>query len=213
MHAYDKTYLELAMDGMGAMMDFAVGALKLDPLHFYERFLSSGIDEEIEKGNPRYLAGLSGRELAERVIEKTGGTTKIDRPYRTQYGPAYWTGWILCLLQWNLGCRFAYIHENGLDTEAVLSLYPTLHEADPNKFLEIARIRMEASRKTKPTRLKSLRKATGLTQAQLAKQSGISLRAIQSYEQRYLDISRAEAGSLRNLATVFGCPIEELLEQ
>ena len=47
----------------------------------------------------------------------------------------------------------------------------------------------------------------------LARRSGVSLRAIQQYEQRVKDINRAQACSLMALAREFGCSIEELMEQ
>ena len=60
--------------------------------------------------------------------------------------------------------------------------------------------------------LKCIRSAHGLSQAQLAKRSGIGLRSIQMYEQRNKDINRAEAGSLLKLARALGCEMEDLLE-
>ena len=62
------------------------------------------------------------------------------------------------------------------------------------------------------TRLKRIRSAHGLSQAQLAERSGVGLRSIQMYEQRNKDINRAEAGSLLKLARALGCEMEDLLE-
>lgn len=71
---------------------------------------------------------------------------------------------------------------------------------------------MDRVRETMPTRLKTLRKASGLTQAELAQRSGVSLRSIQSYEQRYLDISKAETRVVNHLAKVLGCTMEDLIQ-
>ena len=47
------------------------------------------------QGNPRYLVGMSGAELADLVVTESGGTVsdKNDGTYTT--GPEYWAGWVL----------------------------------------------------------------------------------------------------------------------
>ncbi len=65
---------------------------------------------------------------------------------------------------------------------------------------------------TRSTRLKRLRVARGLTQAELSRMSDVSLRSIQQYEQRKKDINKAQAFSVYRLARVLGCQTEELLE-
>lgn len=211
MHAYDKIYLESAMDNLGTMMDCAVNHHGIPLERFYLRFLASRIDREIEKGNPRFLAGMSGEELVWRVLDM-GVLPQNEEPYFVHFGPEYWVGWVLGLLQWETGLRFRDIQNGGLDILTISSMYPTLHEADPAKFLDVAMERMARARESRPTRLRVLRKAAGLTQAQLARLSGTSLRAVQSYEQRYLDIGKAEVRSVSNLARVLGCQVEELLQ-
>lgn len=210
MHAYDKTYLDSAMDNLGTMIDCAVNHLGIPMERFYLQFLSSGIDREIEKGNPRFLAGMSGEELVWRVLDTEVIPLKKET-YFVHYGPEYWVGWVLALLQWETGLRFKDIQYGGMDVLTILSLYPTLHEADSAKFLDVAIARMDTVRKSRPTRLKELRKAAGLTQQQLAARAGVSVRAVQSYEQRYLDISKAEVRAVSNMAEALGCSVEELL--
>ena len=61
--------------------------------------------------------------------------------------------------------------------------------------------------------LKSARKAAGLTQKQLAAQSGVKLRAIQLYERYQLDLRRASVSSALALANALHCTIEELVWQ
>ncbi|MCL2815351.1 MAG: helix-turn-helix transcriptional regulator [Oscillospiraceae bacterium] len=60
--------------------------------------------------------------------------------------------------------------------------------------------------------LKKLRKTAGLSQSQLAKEAGVSLRSIQMYEQRSKDVNKAQAITLAKIARVLGCDIEDLLE-
>ena len=61
--------------------------------------------------------------------------------------------------------------------------------------------------------LKAARKAAGLTQKQLAAQSGVKLRAIQLYEQNQLDLRRASVSSALALASTLSCAIEDLVWQ
>ena len=52
----------------------------------------------------------------------------------------------------------------------------------------------------------------GLSQSQLATQSGINVRMIQYYEQQTKDINKAEAATVYRLACALGCKMEELLD-
>lgn len=52
-----------------------------------------------------------------------------------------------------------------------------------------------------------------ITQAELSKHSGISLRLIQMYEQRNMEINKANVGAVHSLAKVPGCTIEDLIER
>lgn len=52
-----------------------------------------------------------------------------------------------------------------------------------------------------------------LSQAELAKISGVSLRSIQMYEQRVNDIDKAQAQTVYKLSRVIGCVMEDLLEK
>ena len=63
------------------------------------------------------------------------------------------------------------------------------------------------------SKLKEIRKNSGLTQSRLSELSGVSLRIIQHYEQGYKDINKAQAMTIYQLAQVLGCTMEELLEK
>lgn len=62
-------------------------------------------------------------------------------------------------------------------------------------------------------KLKKMRTNKGYTQKQLSEYSGISIRVIQDYEQGHLYINNAKADSLRSIAKVLECHIEDLLEE
>lgn len=60
-------------------------------------------------------------------------------------------------------------------------------------------------------RLKGLRQAAGLSQAELAERAGISLRVLQNYEQGRNDIGRAALQTAVSLAKVLSVHAEELI--
>ena len=62
------------------------------------------------------------------------------------------------------------------------------------------------------SKLKTKRQATGLSQSQLAKRVGMSVRVLQSYEQGLRDINKAAADMVYRLAVALGCTIEDLID-
>ncbi len=138
-HAYKETYLSDAMNNLGDMFDYAICDLQYNPETFYSQFLNSGVAKAFGRGNPKYIAGLSGIELAIEVIYQTEGkrpTTAASEEF--DRSPEYWAGWVLAYYQWNTSYSFDYIKKQGLTITRILSLYPTLHEADLSKFISIA---------------------------------------------------------------------------
>lgn len=209
--AYNKLYLEDAMNNLGSMLDCAVNAAHYDLFAFYAMFLSSGIASQIEIGNPRFVAGLSGVELMELVVKKTS-----DKPLPAihyvpfERTPEYWTGWALAYYQWFTAHSFSFLQRNGLSINTMLSLYPTLHEADLSKFVNTADTLIERHLSTKKNTLKTIRKQSRYTQKELAELTGVSLRMIRAYEQGSQDIRKAETQSVFDLARAFGCKPEEI---
>ena len=62
-------------------------------------------------------------------------------------------------------------------------------------------------------RLKTIRENRGISQAELAKLSGVKLRSIQMYEQRNKNINKASVDTVYSLAKVLGCTMEDLIER
>jgi len=62
------------------------------------------------------------------------------------------------------------------------------------------------------TKLKWIRTMRGLSQSQLARAAGVSVRAIQNYEQRQRRIDLATGTVLYRLATALEVTMEQLLE-
>ena len=211
MHAYSEVYLDDAMQNLGDMLDFAVCDCGFQPDEFFDKFISSGVARKFEKGNPKYIAGMSGMELVSEIVFLTEGKrleiTPIVKEYR---GCEYWAGWIMAYYQWYRGMRFLDMVESGLGVSEVLSLY-ILHEADESKFVETADKIMRENKMEKASKLSCIRKARGMTQRELAEASGVSLRMIQLYEQQQNDINKAQARVVMYLARVLGCEMEDLL--
>lgn len=208
--SYNKAYLNDAMDSLGAMFDYAIndGSYKADD--FFDRFVASGVARNIELGNPKFLAGMSGVEMAQEVLRRTEPEYKPFRQrFRERRTPEYWMGWALSYLQWHTGRSFSQLHSRKLGPTELLRLYPTMHEADLTKLEALAAERM--GERTEKNALQTIRKQRGLSQAQLAKASGVSLRMIQLYEQGKRAIRKAKAETIVALADALNCEMQMLL--
>lgn len=213
MHAYNHYNLEDVMNNLAAMFDCAANVVHYDISVFYEMFLASGVAAQIEMGNPRYLSGLSGIELMHIVFKKSSDKDVQDIDYHPfERTPEYWAGWALAYYQWFTAKSFTYIKRNGLDIKTLISLYPTLHEADLSKVVETADTIIERHIAESRSILKTLRKQLHLTQSKLAELSGVSLRMIQAYEQGDQNIRKAEAQTVFALSKALGCKAEVILE-
>ena len=207
-HAYSQLYLSKASRAVGNMLHDAVIKFGMDGEDFLKRFIQSDVAEEIESGNPKYIAGKSGLELFLEVMEKTTGKaydTNLIESY--ERSPVYWVGWMLTHYQWYSGRTFKSI----LDTvpyNELLGLYGTLHEADIEKSYEVLDAHFEKSE----SKLKTARKHCGLTQEELACESGVSLNTIRAYERKGKDINKAQFDIVLRLAKALKCDITELLD-
>ena len=93
----------------------------------------------------------------------------------------------------------------------MLGMYTTMHEADISKF--VYSIDLNISEQHKASALARNRKMCGISQIELSNRTGISLRLIQSYEQKLLDINRSQVGTVVRLAKALACEAEDLLER
>lgn len=208
MHAYDEIYLEYSKEKLGLMLSYAVNGLGMPLRAFYDRFLVSREARMFAVGHPKYVAGMSGIELALSVLDREEDKTEIG----CDVDDIYWTGWALAQLQWNSGLDFAQI-DQVFPIEEIHRLYYPLHEADITRFFTVAERRLQVAKPQAASPIKLLRKTHGLTQQDLADLSGISLRMIRAYEQGSQDLSRAEANTLICLSRALHCPPERLLNE
>ena len=212
MNAYNESYLDDAMQNLGDMVEFAVCDLKFDPDEFFGWFISSGIASKFEKGNPKYITGMSGFELAEAVLAEVNVSYEKREPSYVEFkGREYWAGWILAYYQWATGKRFEDIVKDGITLSTVFSMY-ILHEADESKFVAAANEIIARNKENRKSKLSEIRKARGFTQQQLSVASGVTLRMIQLYEQKQNDISKAQVTVVINLAKALGCEVEDLID-
>ena len=136
--AYKKTYLNGAMRNLAVMLDCGVNKYGYSIQDFYDKFLSCDVSRQFANGNPRYLVGLSGADLADMVIQQSGDTISEKNDGTYSVGPEYWAGWVLAYYQWHSRRSFAYIQKKGLGISEVMDMYHPLHEADLSKFTNIA---------------------------------------------------------------------------
>ena len=210
-HAYSESYLSDAKDRLSQFFDYLINDCGMKADWVASIFLSSGYAEQFERGNPAILAGMSGIELARVVVEATYKKKKLPVPRYTEgLSPEYWAGWALAEYQWHSGKRFKDIFEHVKMSE-IIPMYSVYHEMDVSKFIET--MDEKCATALPECRLKKLRESRGLSQAELAKISGVSLRSIQMYEQRVNDIDKAQAQTIYKLSRVIGCSMEDLLEK
>lgn len=210
MYAYSEMYLNDAMMNLGEAFDYSANILKISMDEFLDMFIVSGVAEKFAAGVPKFVSGLSGTELVWEVLGRTGNNIELPEPQVVyDYSAEYWCGWILAFYQWSTGKSFKEI-KKYLPMREILKLYPTLHEASEEKFVDVANNIFK--RQNLPTKLQTVRKAIGFSQKELSEKSGVTLRMIQQYEQRAKDINKAAAENLFALARTLGCRAEDIME-
>lgn len=209
-HAYSESYLSNAKDRLSSFFDYTINDCKLAPDWVTALFVNTGYAEQFERGNPAYVAGMSGVELARAVITKAYGKKNLPAPTNVEdCSPEYWAGWALAEYQWSRCRRFKDIFER-IPLTNIIEMYPAYHEMDITTFIDA----MDGFYKSADgdSNLKRIRENRGLSQSELAQRSGVNLRNIQMYEQRVNSIDRAQAHILYKLSRVLGCDVEDLLE-
>ena len=209
--AYRQYYLEDAMGVLGAAVEAAVMLFEVPLARFWPLFLASPLARRFAIGDPFVLAGLSGWELAERVLSEAG----VSFPRRVPDGlrartPEYWAGWALAQYQWYRGFSFREI-ETFAPLASVVGLYASHHEMDITRFYDELDRRYRTAHPE--TRLREFRRRAGLTRDELGARAQVSARLIEQYEQRRRDINAARADSFLSLAKALRCAPAELLER
>ena len=209
-HAYDEIYLPLARRNLASMLDYAVYDLNFNIIDFFELFINSKYSKRFEMGDFSVLAGMSGIELAVRVIEEYDNLDFYpDASGTIERSQEYWLGYYLTYYQWYSNKRFLDI-VRYISIEELLSLYSPYHEMDVMQFVD--KVNEIISLRQSITNLKRIRLERKITQKQLAEISKIPLRTIQQYEQKQKDINKASAINLFVLTQALKCDIRDILE-
>ena len=209
--AYDEIYVDSAQNVLGHAVDFAVMTLGLEPNMFGDAFAVSGASKQFAAGNPAYVAGMNGCELARKVLEETGApfADAEDAMYLDK-SPEYWAGWALAYYQWFTGYSFMEVL-TAVPLEQIVAMYPTYHEMDVSQFVEqMDRRMLDAYPQTK---LRMRRETCGFSQSELSADADVPLRQIQLFEQRQRDINKCAAITLLKLSRSLHCSIEDLMER
>lgn len=180
-YAYNEMYLNDAMMNLGELTEYAHDACGFDVDKALGMFVISGYADRFGKGDPMAVCGRSGTELFQDLCNKCG----IQRE---------WPKAIVI---------------NVIKTKDLLNMYPALHTASEDKAVEV--IMDLYNSRNAINRLQAYRKSLGMTQAELAADSGVNLRTLQQYESGAKSISKASAESVIALATVLHCRVEDLV--
>lgn len=133
--AYSELYLQNAQANLAGMLDYATHDLGFAPAAFFDMFIRSGIAEAFGTGDSRYIAGMSGIELAREVLYKLTGEECDTAPsFDTDLSPEYWAGWALAYYQWSTGRSFAEILD-AVPIDAIIAMYSPYHEMDVKQFV------------------------------------------------------------------------------
>ena len=194
MRAYDELYLGKARMTLAWMFDYAVNGCRIEIEDFYRMFLMSSYARRFETGNCSVVAGLSGVELAQRVIWEHDEQRELPKPiFSLDRSPEYWLGFYLSYYQWYNNLKFEQI-TSKVTIRDILLMYRKYHEMDVMHFV-VALDEMRQERQV--ARLQEYRKRICLSQRELAEKADVPLRTIQQYEQKQ---NQSCAGGLCNPA-------------
>lgn len=136
-YPYDEMYLASVQNNLGFFFQIALRSLGLSAKEIQDAFLASDVPTQIEMGNPDYLCGKSGYELAliafpDKLTDKILKAA-IDEPFYPE--AEYWSGMVIAFCQWKLNKSFSTILAH-YPLERILSDFHLMHEADITKMAD-----------------------------------------------------------------------------
>ena len=134
--SYEQMYLSDVQKNLGFLFQLCLVDLGKSPDEVQADFLASEIPRQIEFGNPNFLSGKSGYELALLLYSHADNQilSALSAPYYPQ--AEYWSGFVLAYCQWKLQVPFRTILEN-YPLERILQSHRLLHEADISKITSL----------------------------------------------------------------------------
>lgn len=131
--AYEPSYVEEVMFNMGYMCHCSVALFNTPLEELFPKFIDSPFAYGIEHGEPHYMVGFSGKEMAEGVLHKRSSVK-----YYFDMGNIYmWVGHSIALVQWYTGYPFKRILEMQ-PLSVWYYMYNVYHTMDESKLLEWA---------------------------------------------------------------------------
>ncbi|MCR4787514.1 MAG: helix-turn-helix transcriptional regulator [Lachnospiraceae bacterium] len=208
--AYNDLYLNDARKRLANSFDYAVYTLGYSLEDYHQMFIRSGYADRFGRGNVRVISGVSGIELALKVIEAcTGEYTPLERIYHNGKTPEYWVGWALAFYQWYSACSFDTLQKE-VPISSMLLMYDKYHEMDIMHFVD--RVDQMRQQNRIYSYLRIYREKSGLSQSELARITDIPVRTIQQYEQRQKSINHARAEYVIALANALNVQPVQLME-
>lgn len=200
-HAYREQYAEIIQHKTAEMFELAVLNEKLDIDAFAESFANSIVANAFETMDPIYILGRSSNELIASILNKT----PVDIYTAAYASPEYWVGWVLGYAQTTLKKSFKTLIKVFPCNELLEHYFP-YHEMDINQILDVFKERL-----AKYSPLKERREAIGLSQSDLSLLADVPVRTIRAYEQNKLDIKKAQADTVVELARALSCSVDYLI--
>ena len=207
MKAYNSSYVNSAMSCLGEMLDYGANTCGIDPECLFRLFIGLGYAAAFETGMPKYVVGMSGCELAQRIIDESDLETNPESD--EIYPDIYWCGWILAYYQWSTSIPFIDIIKH-ISFDYLHQAYPALHTASEDKAVET--FNSIIKKEQRMSRIQAARLNSNYSQSQLAIASDVNLRTLQEYENRRRNINLASGTVLLRLAKALGCNIEDIME-
>lgn len=194
---------------LAEMFAYVINDCKANGDWFAKLFVRTGMASKLEKNHA--ANDKSGVEIADEIFKKTNQQkyiTKAKKP--DENSSAYWCGRVLAQYQKKSGRKYKDIFTYILldDLQECFPAYAQMD--DQSLFQALDKMYDEAQNRTN---LKILREQKELSRAQLADCSGVNIRSIRLYEQRQVDINKAQAKTLYKLSQALGCRIEDILEK
>ena len=208
--SYDELYLNDAIKSLSNLFDYVINDCKIECDFFADIFANSKYIKLFENGNPNVISGLSGEELSLKILNDVFPNEYFPKKvYKINKSPEYWSGWALSQYQYH-SCRSFKEIFFRIKLSKIIEMYNPYHEMDVKHFIDAIDNLFDEN--ICETNLKRIRESRKLSQSELAKLSGVSLRSIQLYEQRVNDIDKAQSHTLYKLSKALCCEIENLLE-
>ncbi|MCR4899160.1 MAG: helix-turn-helix domain-containing protein [Acholeplasmatales bacterium] len=200
-HAYNDFYLPIIQNKMAEIFELALVYEKLDYDKFVDMFLNSYISKAFEANNMKYTLGKSSVELFALILNEDPKEYNVS----SVATPEYWCGYVLAYIAWYFNVSYKYIFEKVTFKELLMNYFP-YHEMDIMHMVDYYEKRLNI-----PSKLKLMREKRGLSQAQLALNADVPLRTIKSYEQKTVDIGKAQIETIYKLAQELCCKMEDLI--